>query len=290
MASVARPGPVLEDRPVPLAEAALAMVAAKVLDHLADQALAAVGGLSSQRLRSWLGREPQQLACQLALARTEARFAERHPAWHAALFDAHFLATEGAPLLARTLSRGAPATPDELAAAWARQLGGATGRRHVEELVPAAADVLRWWREELGHHEVFRAVLDSRSLDRLADSAAAGAEAVRDLRVGLARALGELDRTLVRARYPALEDHIDWPSRRATRSPPAFIGREWVFERIDQLVQRSRAGYVRIVAEAGLGKTALAIALAARHGAPLFLFSEPAGRVRTDREGVRLSV
>lgn len=252
-----------EDRHVPVAEAALAYVAKKVLEQLEGE----LGGAASQQVRAWFKRDPQRLACEVALADTERRFAALHPDWHASLFDAHFLSTAAAPLLARSLRRGADASAKELAAAWANTVGGETGARHLDAVTPAAADLLDIWREELGRHAVFQPILDSKALDKLAD---AGVPA-------------ELERILLRARYPQLEDHIDWSSRRAARSLDAFVGREWAFEWLEQMAAKFRAAYLHVVADAGLGKTALAISVAARQGAPLYLFNEREGRARGDR-------
>ena len=251
---------------MPVAEAALAYVAMKVLEQLEGE----LGGAASRQVRAWFKRDPQRLACEVALADTERSFAARHPDWHASLFDAHFLSASAAPLLARSLTLGADAIAAELAAAWAAEVGGETGARHLGAVTPAAAELLGIWREELGRHAVFQPILDSAALDKLAAAADAGAPA-------------DLERSLLRARYPKLEDHVDWPSRQAARSPGTFVGRAWAFERLEQLAGASRAAYLHVVADAGLGKTALAIALAARCGAPLYLFNDREGRVRGDR-------
>ena len=156
---------------MPLLEtSALAYVASKILDSVVGDAVKAVGQASASRLRTMLGRDRATLACQLALARSEERFASAYPQLHGALFDQTFLAERAAPLLARALTRNEKSTAAELAAAWAEEIGGHTGQEHREGIEPAAAEFLGWWREELGHHEVFRAVLDSRSLDSIADS------------------------------------------------------------------------------------------------------------------------
>ena len=68
---------------MPLAEAAVVFVTTKVLDYVANETIAAGGMASSERVRSWLGRDPQRLAVEVALARTELRFAESYPQWHA---------------------------------------------------------------------------------------------------------------------------------------------------------------------------------------------------------------
>ena len=90
---------------MPLAEAALGFVAAQVLDQIASQALSAAGSESSRRVRAWLGRDPQQIACQVALARTEERFLARYPELHSALFDEHFLKHGAAPVRAHARAR-----------------------------------------------------------------------------------------------------------------------------------------------------------------------------------------
>jgi small neutral amino acid transporter SnatA (MarC family) len=84
-------------------------------------------------------------------------------------------------------------------------------------------------------------------------------------------------------RTPALEDYVDWSSRNYLDSPRTFIGRKWMFARLDSFSKRHASGYVRVVAEAGLGKTALAAAIATHYQAPAFFFSEGAGRTRADQ-------
>ena len=52
---------------MPVAEAALAYVAMKVLEQLEGE----LGGAASRQVRAWFKRDPQRLACELALADTE---------------------------------------------------------------------------------------------------------------------------------------------------------------------------------------------------------------------------
>jgi serine/threonine-protein kinase len=52
-----------------------------------------------------------------------------------------------------------------------------------------------------------------------------------------------------------------------------FVGRSAVFEALDDFAAKNPAGYFEIVADAGLGKTALAIEIARRHDAVVFLAS-----------------
>lgn len=52
-----------------------------------------------------------------------------------------------------------------------------------------------------------------------------------------------------------------------------FVGRSVIFEALDDFAAKNPAGYFEIVADAGLGKTALAIEVARRHDAVAFLAS-----------------
>ena len=78
----------------------------------------------------------------------------------------------------------------------------------------------------------------------------------------------------MRARCPALEADIDSRSRRATHHLRKLAGREWLFEQLHDATSGVSAAYVNLVAEAGLGKTAFALAVAERFAAPVFLFNE----------------
>ncbi|HEV8647911.1 MAG TPA: hypothetical protein VG276_00560, partial [Actinomycetes bacterium] len=62
-----------------------------------------------------------------------------------------------------------------------------------------------------------------------------------------------------------------------------FVGREAVFEQLDAFATRHPAGYFEIVADAGLGKTALAAEIARRRGAVAFLASASSGVQRPDQ-------
>ena len=75
---------------MPLVGVAIAFVASKVLDYFVTEGIGTVDKAASARVRALLGRDPAKLAMQVALARTEARFADRYPQWHDALFDEVF--------------------------------------------------------------------------------------------------------------------------------------------------------------------------------------------------------
>ncbi len=56
-----------------------------------------------------------------------------------------------------------------------------------------------------------------------------------------------------------------------------FVGRSDVFAALDALGKAHTRGYFEIVADAGLGKTAVAAEIAKRHDAPAFFASESRG-------------
>jgi hypothetical protein len=62
-----------------------------------------------------------------------------------------------------------------------------------------------------------------------------------------------------------------------------FVGRTAIFEALDDFTARNPAGYFEIVADAGLGKTALAIEIARRHDAVAFLASASSNAHRPEQ-------
>src|SRR5262249_9719341 len=161
-----------------------------LLDHVVSQGFAEGDKAVTKSVRDRLGRNPHRVALEVALSKTEGRFAERHPELHRHYFDREFLGGAAAPLLARALTRTDTTTGAQVARVWSgRQTGGATGHRLAADAEPAAADLLRWWEEELGRHEVFQAKLARRALERIAAAQERGAEtadAVHALRTELA--------------------------------------------------------------------------------------------------------
>ncbi|MGB0384408.1 MAG: AAA-like domain-containing protein [Ardenticatenaceae bacterium] len=160
-----------------LTEAVIGVVTEAVFAHLSD------------RVRGWLGRDPQRLAFEVALGRVCRRFGEddEHKRWAASLFDEHFLQHGAAPVLARCLMRdgakkGGKEAAAQLAAAWADQLGllGAMREQRIAELTPAASDFLRWLDEALRDRSEFQPLFDSRARDVTAEATRLAAVATRE--------------------------------------------------------------------------------------------------------------
>ena len=85
-----------------------------------------------------------------------------------------------------------------------------------------------------------------------------------------------------RSAYPALKDYaLDFSD--AFNSIRGFVGREFIFQRLQEFQQRNPCGYLRVVADAGLGKTALAAEVARRLNAVAFFANASRGLTRTDQ-------
>lgn len=108
-------------------------------------------------------------------------------------------------------------------------------------------------------------------------------ERLDDVAMDLRRGFGDTLREITGARYASLEDLLDAECRARSQADHELIGREWLLAQLDELPRSRRAGYVWLEAEAGLGKTAIAEAVAARYSAPAYFFSHSAGRRRAER-------
>jgi hypothetical protein len=82
--------------------------------------------------------------------------------------------------------------------------------------------------------------------------------------------------------YPSLKDFtIDFDAEK--RLVERFVGRVELFRRLDDFGKKRPCGYFRVVADAGLGKTALAAAAAKRLHAPVFFANASRGLTRPDQ-------
>jgi len=221
----------------------LASIAGSVADRLLNRV---ADRLSSRALDA--ASEP--LALQVALARTLARVSREHPSLAAILDDEHVM-RDSVPALAAAFSTDPISAGVELATIWKRSLGLASGDPREAELDAAAVEFTRWWLEELPYQTTEKP------------------------------ALGQLlDEALLPGRYVGLDDSIDRESRQRVRGAQSLVGREWVFAELERIADSSRSGYVSLIGGPGVGKSALAAAIASRYDAPAFFFSLRSGRFR----------
>ena len=111
--------------------------------------------LPSNKLQHWL----RSVAFRRAFDRAYATFAHHYPEWVASLFDERFLLHNAPPLLDNYLRCSRLAQATQLAQAWNDQLGladPAVSERRIAELVPVAADFLRWLGAEMQRQPTLR--------------------------------------------------------------------------------------------------------------------------------------
>ena len=287
--------------PIPvLTEAALGAVAKAVFGHVANQVVGEA--LPTDKLRAWLGRDPQQLAFQVALARTCTVFARHHPEWVESLFDEPFLRGPAAPLLARCLSRDALPDPAELAIAWAEALGlkDEARDRRVADAMPVATDFLRGLEAELRARPEFQPLFDSRALDQMAEATEVTVQALEALRQELLQASTQVQKyqvTVEQAQGLVIGDRAtvtnvfqsffdgSYASLREYYLPADevfervglddFVGRVWLESDLDAFLSGDDRGAWLLVGEAGIGKSTFLAHLVRERGY-LHFFAEQA--------------
>ena len=82
--------------------------------------------------------------------------------------------------------------------------------------------------------------------------------------------------------YPSLKDYAKNFASLIENTTRCFTGREFVFEALAKFQQNHPSGYLRIEAGAGLGKTAIAAALARHYHAPAHFFKASEGITRSE--------
>ncbi|RMF30351.1 MAG: hypothetical protein D6759_12120, partial [Chloroflexi bacterium] len=252
-----------------LTEALLSAVAEAVFGYLLQEA-----GLAD-RVRAVLGVDPERRAFQIALARAYAAFAKRYPDLTASLFDESFLKIEAAPILAQLLTRRGRPNPTELARRWAAHLGhpDPTTWPRLSEVTRAAAEFLDSLEAELTKQPALSPLWDARALEEIRANTAAIHRALEEAfsqalaEARSVRITGPVSDTLIITgdhnkvyqvilqHYPALKDYVydvDPIIQEVTRR---FVGRDFVFNWLEETFQKHRCAYLRLVADAGLGKT-----------------------------------
>lgn len=238
-----------------LTEALLASITEAVFGYILEKTTL------GDKVKGWLRLDPQRLAFQVALTKAFADFARKYPDWAKSLFDEHFLANRAASSLALCLQRDDMARPEDLAEVWADQLGqkGEARERQVVELRLVAADFLGSLENELRRRPEFRPLFDSRALDAISEATEQIAQTVEVLRAELNTG-DVIFRAFAKASVP-ISRHIRLGEfqtlvKERTRR---FVGREYIFKAIDDLVADPNfpSGYIVVRGEPGIGKTAL---------------------------------
>ncbi len=275
--------------PDPFSVIVVSELTARVFAHLLDKGLAVAG----DPLRAWLKKEPPRLAFQAAFISAYTTFARQHPTWTASLMDETFLGREDVTReLGRFLTRTGHPDPAVLSDIWAAYLPLSGVRNHLVEGTRVLADFLGLFEEELKNQEALRPIWDSRTLEQISENAEGIAALLRVRLQTLAEAVTStqlsvqgsvsgsvlisgqhniVNQTVISS-YPALADHIYDFTGLMDDLTRWFEGREFVFAEVEDFIRSHDCGLFRLVADAGLGKSAIAAALAKFYKAPVFFF------------------
>ena len=84
---------------------------------------------------------------------------------------------------------------------------------------------------------------------------------------------------IIGGRYPLLKDFVYEFKECIEEHTKRFVGREFIFQELDKFRENYSCGYFRVIADAGLGKTAIAAAVANQYDAPIFFVNASEGWV-----------
>ncbi len=87
----------------------------------------------------------------------------------------------------------------------------------------------------------------------------------------------------INQRYPLLSDYAYDVGKTIAAETEWFTGRAFVFEWLETQLHTLTCGYLRLIADAGLGKTAIAAEMARRYNAVVHFINAAAGITRTDQ-------
>ena len=151
---------------MPIAEAVLTAVVEAVFALIVETSGA------TEWLRDKLGIDPIKRAYGRALERAISQLEMNHPHEYADLFNASFLALEGAPVLAQFLIRNGRPNPTALTDLWADSLGIHDPQRRaalLRKLEPVSADFLADLAHAMKREPALDLINDSRVFEQLAE-------------------------------------------------------------------------------------------------------------------------
>lgn len=88
---------------------------------------------------------------------------------------------------------------------------------------------------------------------------------------------------IIQQHYPLLKDYVYDVDATIETVTQWFVGREFVFEWLEAQLRTFPCGYLRLIADAGLGKTAIAAEIARRYGALAHFVNASQGITRPDQ-------
>ena len=82
---------------------------------------------------------------------------------------------------------------------------------------------------------------------------------------------------IIEKHYPLLKDYVYDVTITIETVTEWFVGRDFIFEWLETQLRELPCGYLRLVADAGLGKTAIAAEIARRYGATIHFVNASQG-------------
>lgn len=123
---------------------------------------------------------------------------------------------------------------------------------------------LNYLKTELQSSDAFRPVFEAKSLTAIAANTETSNELIKNLEIQLSNLsnlidtrFGELIRAFAEA-SPSIRDQIHDYSRLIEDKTRGFVGRQFVFDTVDQFIKVNPRGYFFIRGDPGIGKSALA--------------------------------
>lgn len=250
--------------PVFSISALLSTVAEKVFELLAP--------IIAEGIYNKLKRAPAKRAYKRALGAAIERYAKGERLVLAqplltkkGLLDDQEVADELAQLLR---FEGEP-NLERMAAKWKSALGdSSSGYNFVDE----ARLLVGYLEDELRASEVFRPVFEAEDLNQIAISAEQSPallenieiqlEGLRDL---LDARLGKLLEAFAQSSF-GIRDQIRDFSRYIEEKTRGFVGRQWIFDAVQDFVEKNPRGYFFIIGDPGIGKSALAAQMVKQEG------------------------
>lgn len=240
-----------------------------------------------QTARDWLTGKPAKVAYQRALAATFTAFSRRYSGLAASLFDGQFLISEQVKTeLSRFLLREGNPNPTAIAEQWKQQFS-TVPEIDLEEPINYFLGILE---AELKAQPAFDAIFDRRAWEELHDIASS-TEAVEQSLRQITHLLDESNRLLIKSRpkfeteihdargviigegntvyqyflsdeqfHPLISKLYSFTTL-INEKTKGFVGRQFVFDMLNQFVAENESGYFIIKGEPGIGKTAIAARL-----------------------------
>ncbi|NVM23034.1 MAG: hypothetical protein HWN68_14785 [Desulfobacterales bacterium] len=235
-----------------------------VLSFVAEKVFSFLAGKVTDKIWSKIQGDPAQKAFKQALGHAIQRYAvgERLATARPLLDKRGLLAApDVAAELAQVISFEREPNAELIGERWkAAFLDPPKGWNFTEE----ASVFLGYLINELRGTDVFRPVFDAKSLAVIATSAAVSTESLQRIEEQLetlselmAAGLGDLARAFAGSSV-TIRDQIRDYTRFIEEKTRCFVGRQFVFDAIEQFINVNRRGYFFVRGDPGIGKSAIA--------------------------------